>query len=114
MPWTFRRVARIAASIALLPVLVVLLWWEVGAATQVLWDSVVGYSSPSQIQWSGCVWSLAFVIAGPAAVVLTTVLTRRRRLTYSERIVRVELAGVLVAFPIALFLFLVAAASSII
>jgi hypothetical protein len=97
----------------LAPLLAGVMWWETVASTQLLWDAVVGYSSPSQIQWAGCFWSLGFLLVGPTTVLLTTFLTRHRRLTFSERAIRVESLGLLVATPVALLLFLIAAGSAI-
>jgi hypothetical protein len=100
----------VALALILAPVLMVSLWIEVIAGTGTAW----GFAQPGQTNWTlFAVW-MAFAAAGPATVVVATILTRSRSPGVTGRVLRIEKWGLVVVVPLGFIAMLAIAAQSVI
>jgi hypothetical protein len=108
------RRARSILAIALLPLFVGLLWLEVEIGTSFTWDAFVGYVSPSQPDIAFGIFCALATVAGPTALAIAALTTRRTELSTTDRLLRVEYWGMLVAAPLVLVGVVISALGSII
>jgi hypothetical protein len=100
----------IGLALVLAPVLIVSLWVEVIAGTGTAW----GFAQPGQTNWTlFAVW-MAFAAAGPATVVVATILTRSQLPSVTGRVLRIERWGLIVVVPLGFIAMLTIAARSVI
>lgn len=101
---------RILAAVVLAPVLVGALWVEVALGTTVLWY----WLQPAPWNHLMVIIPALVVVLGPAIVLGQTLRTRVQGLAALDRIVRIEIWGLAVSGPLALFsAFLIAGMASL-
>lgn len=100
----------IGLALILAPVLIVSLWIEVIAGTGTAW----GFAQPGQTNWTLVTVWMAFAAAGPATIVVATILTRSPLPSVTGRVLRIEKWGLLVVVPLGFIAMLTIAAQSVI
>jgi hypothetical protein len=101
---------NIGLPLVLAPVLIVSLWIEVIVGTGTAW----GFAQPGQTNWTQFAVWMAFAAAGPATVVVATILTRSQLPSMTGRVLRIERWGLLVVVPLSFIAMLTIAAQSVI
>jgi hypothetical protein len=105
-----QAVGRRVLALFLAPVLVTCLWIEVIAGTGAVWNSV----QPGQASFASLALGMAFAACGPVIVLVTTIRTRSRLPSMTERFLRIEKWGLIVALPLSLFALAIIGSLSII
>jgi hypothetical protein len=99
-----------ACVVFLAPALYLSLWLEVIGGTGETWNNL----QTGQFDPVGAVFHTGFALAGPVAVVLATLRSRANREHIARRLFRIEVWGLAVSCPFALFAMLAIAAAAII
>lgn len=96
----------------LFPVLIFTLWLEVEAGVSFTWGALVGYVSPSQPHVVAGMLLGAGTIIGPMSTIATTCWSRCRSMNNVERLLRVEVFGLMIALPVVAYWIVIALGAS--
>ncbi len=86
-------------AVLLAPILYVALWSEVVYGGNGVWSNL--QTGQRSMGWAFV--DPALLLVGPLAVVIVTLMSRKKNSEVLPRIVQIELWGILISFPIAVF-----------
>ena len=105
-----RPASHLVCALLLVPALFLSLSLEVIGGTGETWNDV----QTGQFSLAGAIFHMGFALAGPIAIILATLGSRRRKEDIAGRILCIEAWGLSVSCPFAIFGLLAMAAAAII